>query len=692
MATDWAKLKVVDLKAELKRRGLPNLGRKEELVQRLRDNEEGTVEDNETGNDVGAKETAPLLAPEEPTAEDSVQPLGEQDVAAINNHSEVDGKLGPTANDAAVDAPLATNEDGPIPIETDLTQTPTPVSHAENDSNSNLRSLAPSEPTQDIQKRKRRSKSPSPSPDLIRKRARISDQSAAGDQDTLMSNSEYSAQTVASKNHQNHKPGVPTPTNPPFDTTTAVEKQVDEGDTLPNTTHNATFQAHPDPAQEQLQSEVPSAARSTHNHGKEEGDDDVNMADNGVEPAIHPPTPALYIKNFMRPLRAVEVEEHLIALATSNGRHRPDEVIVEFFLDQIRTHAFVEFQSTAIAVEVRASLHNKVWPEERNRKALWVDFLPADKVRAFKDQEELAETGRRNSTNRWDIVYDRIGDRIEVSLQSASPDSTRHTQPPRPTTVPATFNPTSAAHTDIRPGVPTGPSRQLSDLNGAPSGPKGFVHPSRLGQLPNANQQDPTMAPSRDSHASRPASFGQAHNNRSAPSDMAGRVTRAGPPLAYNEVPDELAYRRLDNLQTYISKNRPRDMGRESNRYTFESGASFVDRGKEVFEGIRPPHRERQKRDRERREREERERGPDRRGTGGAGGPASYRDSDRDRVGGTGRFERGGNSYRDDYRRDGADTYRGYENRDGYRGDYGQPPRRRGRGGYRDHQPFRGGR
>src|SRR5690606_34171350 len=115
--------------------------------------------------------------------------------------------------------------------------------------------------------------------------------------------------------------------------------------------------------------------------------DDAVDLDRDVAPAIHPATPALYIANLMRPLRPVDMQTHLIDLATPPRLPLSNDVITLFHLDQIRTHAFVVFASTSAASRVRTLLHDSVWPNESNRKALFVDFIPPEKVQEWIDTE-----------------------------------------------------------------------------------------------------------------------------------------------------------------------------------------------------------------------------------------------------------------------------------------------------------------
>jgi hypothetical protein len=91
--------------------------------------------------------------------------------------------------------------------------------------------------------------------------------------------------------------------------------------------------------------------------------------------------------------------------------------------------------------------------------------------------------------------------------------------------------------------------------------------------------------------------------------DQLFKSTAAKPMLYYQPVSKDLANRRLDNIDAAMSKDAAagKRMTGPINRYIFEDGDKLVDRGPEIFPGIRPP--------------------PDqRRGGAGRGGPPRDRD------------------------------------------------------------------
>jgi hypothetical protein len=132
-----------------------------------------------------------------------------------------------------------------------------------------------------------------------------------------------------------------------------------------------------------------------------------------VSPSLHPATPALYIRNFMRPLQPNSLKNHLVALASPASADPNPAFLKSFFLDPIRTHALVLFNSISAAARVRTAIHGAVWPAERDRKALWVDFIPEESVEAWIATEEGAATdpngGRGTSAKRWEVFYYRTG-------------------------------------------------------------------------------------------------------------------------------------------------------------------------------------------------------------------------------------------------------------------------------------------
>ncbi|KAH8735571.1 hypothetical protein BGZ61DRAFT_81622 [Ilyonectria robusta] len=565
--TDWTRLRVVDLREELKRRGLSYNGLKGELVARLTEAENEPVQDESEIEDAPAQDEsvatepipaepdveAPEIAVEEPVEDNVSQEESKEKEKAPSapDESEENGagrdslpeETKNSVSDDADPTPVTGQEAEPQPTE----QTPAdePMQDTVEEANT-TEDLSPAQPiegsipapdSQESLKRKRRSLTPPPSEEAIaRKRARP-DESAT--------NGQTAPQVIFPEDQE-----IPQTESLPED------MKVDE-----QTPEKPRVQPRVQP-QEQTTHETRDSENSPPTKPRDYQQEMEYERD--VAPAVHPATSALYIKNFMRPLRPHEVQAHLADLATPRGDVTDDDVIVDFFLDQIRTHAFATFKSTSAASRVRTALHDTVWPNESNRKPLWVDFVPPEKVRGWIETEE--SSGRRGP--RWEVVYeDGPNGEIEARFESGNASFSR--QGNRPPPGPAANSADS---------IPLGP-RGYRDVGGPPTGPRAVRPGSGPGPRP------PPSAPGGDT-----------------------KQTSAQPAVYYQPVSEDLARRRIENMRSFYTSDRNRDVGREINRYSFESGDNFVDRGKEIFEGIRPPHRDGGNFDR------------DRRGFGGGGG------------------------------------------------------------------------
>ncbi|KAL9044362.1 MAG: hypothetical protein Q9214_002496, partial [Letrouitia sp. 1 TL-2023] len=145
--------------------------------------------------------------------------------------------------------------------------------------------------------------------------------------------------------------------------------------------------------------------------------------DRAIHPALHPATSTLYIRDIMRPLNAANLKTHLIALATAPGTSPNPDLLLEFFLDSIRTHCLVKFANVSAASRVRTALHDRVWPDEKNRKPLWVDFVPEEKLEKWIEVENTVSAGRGQAAKRWEVVYENEVNGVNAYLQEAGSNS-----------------------------------------------------------------------------------------------------------------------------------------------------------------------------------------------------------------------------------------------------------------------------
>lgn len=260
----------------------------------------------------------------------------------------------------------------------------------------------------------------------------------------------------------------------------------------------------------------------------------ADQEDRVISSALHPATSALYIRDFMRPLHPDNLKEYLITLATPSGATPNAQIITEFFLDPIRTHCLVGFENTSAASRVRSSLHNRVWPNERSRRPLWVDFVPEEKLKKWIEVEYETSSSRGQAGKRWEVVYEAEEDTIKAYLQEAGANS----MAPRP----------------AQPHIRSEEAGQ--GVRGAPSGPR-------------SREVEPR--PSQSGRTSKP------DNGKGFQAlDDLFQSTDAKPKLYYLPLDKSTVNKRLDALDAGRGGGR----GDEMRRYTFEED-TIVDRGPE---------------------------------------------------------------------------------------------------------------
>lgn len=258
---------------------------------------------------------------------------------------------------------------------------------------------------------------------------------------------------------------------------------------------------------------------------------ETDAEDRVVSPALHPATTALYIRDILRPLHVENLKEHLVSLATPSKAEPDPTIIKDFFLDSIRTHCLVRFSTVPAASRVRTGLHDCVWPNEKHRKPLWVDFVPEEKLPQWFEVEN-ASSGRGQAAKRWEVVYENEADGVKPYLQEVESNTS-----------------------GLRKSLAATPRQESGPgVRGAPLGPR-------------VRERD------QGGHQSRP----QPDRGRGFQAlDDLFKSTSAKPKLYYLPVTKRTADKRLDLL----GEGRGGGRSDEMRRYSFEEEA-LVDRGPE---------------------------------------------------------------------------------------------------------------
>ena len=263
-----------------------------------------------------------------------------------------------------------------------------------------------------------------------------------------------------------------------------------------------------------------------------------NNEDRVISPALHSATSALYIRDFMRPIKADTLRTYLSALASPPDSDPDPEIITEFFLDSVKTHCLVAFANTSAAARVRLGLHDRVWPDEKNRKPLWVDFVPEEKLPKWIDVETEAANDRR--FKKWEVVYEKEDGDVMAFLQEAGPNSSAP-----------------------RAAQPTMPRKESMAV--------------ARGSLPVPGPRDEATTTPQPGPTAKP----DAGKGFQALDELF-KVTAAKPMLYYLPVAQDTVQRRQDRL----AAGRGGGQSDEKRRYTFEDG-TLVDKGPEFGFGRR---------------------------------------------------------------------------------------------------------
>ncbi|CAG8455185.1 13372_t:CDS:2 [Ambispora gerdemannii] len=120
-------------------------------------------------------------------------------------------------------------------------------------------------------------------------------------------------------------------------------------------------------------------------HDKNESNNKGKQSQEGPPPSEHEPTSTLYIKNFVRPLTLTAVRTLLEQFGT----------IEYFWMNKIKSHCYVKYETVDSAVKTRNEMWNVKWPPETGR-LLILDFINYEQALESIQKEEANENSDRS--------------------------------------------------------------------------------------------------------------------------------------------------------------------------------------------------------------------------------------------------------------------------------------------------------